>query len=470
MKKLLVVLLALGLLVAFGATASAADVKFAGEYYVVGIYENNPTLNGSVGGKDLGYSRAYFWQRGRLQPVFSIADGLTFTARMDFMEKGWGMSTWRRNAVGGADTTSSRSSAGNVASNAQENFEWERAYVTFMTKAGQFQVGYQAADTWGTVFADSGTTRPRIFYTTAFGPVTGLAIYEKIYEADRGLAGAPSTKVDADGDTYALAGIYKMKAGEAGLLWKYYTYAWNRLAATPYTTKYHLLAPYAKLTFGNVYVEAELDYTFGKAAEYEGVKPAATNSQDVDAKAWGGYILARMNMGPAYFGAQIGYATDNDYDDPTVSKAFSGGSDWNPALIMGSDDLYNWNGGSTPVASPIGGGAQALQTLDNNKTGLTMYNVFGGFNPTPKLNIEAGLTFANTSKKRKSAVGPAGVEFVSSNVGTELDLKATYKIYDTLSYMVGAGYLWAGDFFKGTNAGAVVENDYLLMNKLTLSF
>ena len=36
MKKLLVVLLSLGLIVAFGMTASAADVKFSGGYYVVG--------------------------------------------------------------------------------------------------------------------------------------------------------------------------------------------------------------------------------------------------------------------------------------------------------------------------------------------------------------------------------------------------------------------------------------------------
>ena len=45
MKKFLVVLLSLGLIVAFGATASAADVKFGGSYYVVGVYENNPLLS-----------------------------------------------------------------------------------------------------------------------------------------------------------------------------------------------------------------------------------------------------------------------------------------------------------------------------------------------------------------------------------------------------------------------------------------
>jgi hypothetical protein len=45
--------------------------------------------------------------------------------------------------------------------------------------------------------------------------------------------------------------------------------------------------------------------------------------------------------------------------------------------------------------------------------------------------------------------------------------------------MVGAGYFWPGDYFKGcynsTQAGCynfepALSNDYLLMHKLTLSF
>ena len=42
MKKFLVVLLSLGLIVAFGMTASAQmSVKFSGQYYVNGVYEDN---------------------------------------------------------------------------------------------------------------------------------------------------------------------------------------------------------------------------------------------------------------------------------------------------------------------------------------------------------------------------------------------------------------------------------------------
>ena len=90
MKKLLVVLLSLGLIVAFGATASAADVKFGGQYYVVGVYENNRTLSDT----DSTYSQRLLLTRTRVQTVFQIAEGLTFTTRFDALEKQWGNTNW----------------------------------------------------------------------------------------------------------------------------------------------------------------------------------------------------------------------------------------------------------------------------------------------------------------------------------------------------------------------------------------
>jgi len=36
--------------------------------------------------------------------------------------------------------------------------------------------------------------------------------------------------------------------------------------------------------------------------------------------------------------------------------------------------------------------------------------------------------------------------------------------------MLGAAYLWTGDYFKGTNANVKLSNNYLLTHKLTLTF
>ena len=156
MKKLLVVLLALGLIAAFGMTASAADVKFAGQYYVVGVYEDNRpcrTRMTAIPGLLL--------TRTRVQTVFQIAEGLSFTTRFDAFEKQWG------SVNRSSSNTEDKSNSGKVNSvnlTLQENIEMEHGYVTFKTAIGQFDIGYQAADEWGTVFADTPGSRPRSKY------------------------------------------------------------------------------------------------------------------------------------------------------------------------------------------------------------------------------------------------------------------------------------------------------------------
>ena len=446
MKKLLVVLLSLGLIVAFGATASAADLKVGGSYYVAGVYDNNAALAPSASA----YSRAYFFQRVRLQPEFKIAEGLTFTTRMDALEKQWGNNNWKGNGAVGDDGTSSRPSNGISTNNVQESIEFERAYVTFLTKIGQFQVGYQSINGWGTAYGDSETTGARILYATAAGPVTLLAIYEKMYEADRSTLNAG--KVDMDNDTYSLAGIYNAKGIEAGLLLKYYAYKAGLAAvgATGRTgngaSKFWLISPYAKATFGPVFVEAEVNYFTGKMQESETAGVA-----DLDYKAWTGYLHGKMTFGPAYAGALFSYASgDNDATDNEFNTAHAGGgTSWNPALLLMNDDISTW-------AGSVQGG-----TVKSQKTNVLFYKIYGGFNPTAKLNMEMGLIYATADKVATN---------YDKKYGMEADITATYKLYDNLSYMVGAAYLWAGDYFKKGVATATVENDYLLMNKLTLSF
>jgi hypothetical protein len=484
MKKLLVVLLSLGLIVAFGATASAQPtVKFGGGYYVVGVYEDNNALRG---GSDKTVSRAFFYQRVRLQPVFQIAEGLSFTTRVDALEKQWGQTDWR---TGVDDRTNSRREMGNAgvrttttaapyATGAlyggnpkiQENIEFERAIVSFKTAIGVFDVGYQSSGKWGTDFGDDENSRPRIKFATQMGPLTLLAIYEKTFESDTsmnvGAAGLTSTtglntttgavtypyqgKVDADDSSIALAAIYNFTGGNTGFLYKYAYNNSNRVLAN--SSQYaHIMAPYVKATFGPVYIEAEVNYIIGKAAKQD-----TAGVPDVDFDRLGAYIKGQANMGPAYFGALYLYSSGDDGTDPTKFKTGPVTTDMNPALIMANDELGTWLNAGTVQLSKYGAG------LSSGKTNLHMIQAFGGLNPSPKLNMEVSFTTGRADKK------PA--TFVSDVYGMEFDAKASYKIYDNLTYMVGMGYLWTGDYFKGTNSANAVGSDYLLMNRLTLSF
>ncbi|MHB9097118.1 MAG: hypothetical protein ACYC5X_04765 [Syntrophales bacterium] len=457
MKKLLVVLLSLGLIAAFSMTASAATVNFSGAYYVVGVYANNPALINT----DNTHSRANYWQRLRLQPVFQIAEGLSLTTRMDAMEKGWGSTDWKGNFD---DANSSRKEIPAYTSpKAQENFEFERGYVTFMTKIGQFDIGYQSSGKWGTDFLDNETTRPRVKLTTKAGPVVIVALLEKQFEASQSSQAGYAGTVDTDNDNYAVGAIYNFKGGNAGLLYKFTNNRATRLASKgSYASKLHYLAPYMKATFGPVYVEAELDWLFGKAAKFE----APSTSADKDTKSYAAYVKARMNVGPAYFGGAFQWIpgqdpNENDKEDWTNGSG-AGSQDLDVGIYLGNDALQTWKGG--------GSGAGGNFTFDSAKFNSIIGSVFGGFNPTPKLNVQALIAYAQLDKIEAPA---AFNQNDSKKLGTEFDVTASYKIYDNLTYMVGAAYFWTGDAFKGFGANSAnnsVGNDYLLLNRIALSF
>ena len=106
------------------------------------------------------------------------------------------------------------------------------------------------------------------------------------------------------------------------------------------------------------------------------------------------------------------------------------------------------------------------------------YSAKLGVRPTDKLDILAAVSFGTADQKNAVTWGVAtypGILNPSgpsnySNYGTEIDIIGTYKITNNLSYMLGAGYLLTGDYYKGTNAATQVVNNYLVINKLTLTF
>jgi len=452
MKKLLVVLLSLGLIVAFSMPAAAVDVKFSGEYYVVGIYDNNPNLT------DPGYSQAYFAQRLRIKPVFEIAPGLKLTTQFDALEKAWGDNEWRRGAGSfSSDGTSSRSSLGVATRLTQENIEFEQSYVTFDTAVGQVQIGYQTGNVWGSDFGNTPTTMPRAQIMTKVGDFTMGFIYEKYYEtlvANRGI-------VDGDSDSYALAGIYKTKGIEAGMLFKYYVDK-TRRPASNYSGKYFLLSPYAKLAFGPVYIETEVNYLTGKAREYE------TAATDIDMASWSAIIDGSVKFGPAKVGAMFAYVKGNDFSTDKSTGSLMGGYGWNPALMLMNGDMKNWAGNYDMRNNPQGYiyGPAGCNGLSDMKFNTIWYQLYAEYKMSPKLGFTTALTYATVETKKLSAT----TEALSDKLGTEFDVTADYKIFDNLSYMVGAGYLWTGDYMKLANAAAKIDNNYILTNKLTLKF
>jgi hypothetical protein len=448
MRKFWIVLLALGLVAGFAMSASAADVKFSGSYYVYGIYVDNPAMV-----KDGKVPQAYYHQRLRVQTEFKVAEGLALVTRFDALEKPWGYGqvgtadAWR---VSNSYDVTNRASTGATGARTQENIEFERAYIDFTTKIGRFNVGYQNFIAWGTMFLDTHVTIPGIKYFVPVGPVTVVAAIEKRVEQSLG-AGYRS---DGDNNVYDLGAIYKFGAGEAGILWQYGD---NRNVSVA-KTQLHFINPYFKAKFGPVYIEGEGIYGFGDVLKYDAVPAGAV---DITGQGYGLYLHGKADLGPAYVGGIFAYMSG---DDPTTADKREGtfaamlvaGQAWDPCLILWNDGLY---GGSH-------------RRLDNGLSvffdNAWLFQVYGGFKPVKTLDIMASFTWAKADKK-PYATGTT-TQYISDEYGYEIDLIAKYKIFDNLEYMAGLGYHVVGDYFKGANSARTLDNNYMLIHKLTLNF
>ena len=460
MKRFWIVLLSLGLVMAFSMTALAVTPDFTGQYYARGSYINNPSLldQDAAAGRD---SYSYYDQRVRIFFRLKIVDGLTFTTRMDALETIWGLDQGRSNEIGGT----SKNKAFN-----EQSVGFEQAYVTFATGIGKFDVGYKSGTPygWGTDFMNATGTAPGIKWSNTFGGLTVLADLNKASKGDSdATTGEPNLlQSDVDNDYYDLGATYKFKDGSAGLLLTYFRNAVARSAggATAALTSAYNFQPYVKVKLGPVELESEAYWMKGEQeADLENLRTTA--NYDIDAK--GLYVNGRFNMGPAYIGGIFLYASGDNPSSPEkeggMNKTFKyggntgpfAGDGFNPVILFGDDygDYLTTEGAITGAG-----------VIDNRPDNVWMYQIYGGYAVTKKLGLNAKFSILRADED------PVAAGWQSKNYGSELDLHATYKIYDNLSYNLGAAYLWTGDYFKGTNVTAEVKNNYMLTHWINLSF
>jgi hypothetical protein len=108
--------------------------------------------------------------------------------------------------------------------------------------------------------------------------------------------------------------------------------------------------------------------------------------------------------------------------------------------------------------------------VDGPMTNAWFFQGRVGVKPIPGLDTMLSVSYAKTDQKPTDNGKATGHPFIGGTYGTEVDLTGTYKITNNLSYMLGFGYLFTGDYFKGISGSNSVVDDYLLINKLTLTF
>ncbi len=439
MKRFWLVLLSLGLVMAFSASAFAVDVKVSGSYFAAGVYLDKNDLDEETAANN-GQSTAFYFQRLRVGTELIVAPGLSLITRFDAMERVWGQARTAPN------TTLQTNSAGTVAEN--ENIAFDYAYIKYVVPIGTFQVGAQPGGVYGPVFGNSEEPRYRIKYiSNDYSGFKWTATIEKNKENSYNALSATTT-ADADADTYYLTADYKKQNWAVGLLYGY-TVDNSFRAAGPYRIKKHRFDPYFTGVFGPVKLQAEILYDLGEY-DYEDATP------DKDINSFAGWIDAVATFGQVYVGGTFAYAQgDVDANDDKVRNTVNGGIDWSPTLIMWNEDRARWVG---DISSTAVGTNNAFNYTFGN---AFLYQLRVGVKPVEKLDVCFAVSYAERDK------APANFD---DELGWEFDLTGTYKITNNLSYMLGAGYLITGDYFKGANQASEVENNYMIINKLALTF
>ena len=336
-----------------------------------------------------------------------------------------------------------------------------------------FTVGYQDDGGWGTVFGDSSVPQGLISWVAQKDEWIGFLQILKINENSK-TAITTANVTDNDTDKYQGGIVYQGKGVETGLLAIYYREASSRPASVPgfdigITGNVFVLEPYAIVKIGPVKLQAELDYAFGyiKADQIN----ALTIGQDKRVDNLAGWVDATVDLKMFYFGGSAAYVAGNDWSKSDVIKGgfLTGGMDWNPTLLLFNNERHHWAG-----AIPGNNVTSTYMNVITQQFGLNdtgMYNALFfqgrvGVRPIDNLEIVGSVSYAVADSKTL----PGTPDAVSNTYGTEIDLVGTYKIGNNLSYMLGFGYLFTGDYFKGFDSTTEVSDNYILINKLTLTF
>ena len=452
MKRFWLVLLTLGLVMAFSTSVFAADVKFTGSFYAAGMYLDNTSFMGNGSEKP---STAFYYQRMRIKAEFIASPALKLVTQFDAMERMWGHVRSTVPLVTANDVDSYGTRAEN------ENIAFDYAYVWYASKIGIWEVGIMEDGVWGTQFGDNSEPEGKIKYTFIKMPfIAGLQIV-KLNEFSDNAVNA-SVYSDRDVDKYQGFFIFNWKGGQAGVLGIFINNRSMKPSFWPvvssYTQQVYGALPYVKAKFGPVAVEAEAWYLTGKVMKWQDEFPAILLN-DIDLSAWSVYVNAVADFNMFYFGGTFAYLSG---DDPTTTDKIEGGAgtvnggrDWNPCLIMFNWDRNYWAGAMAGYGVTADSGVMTNAYFGQLKAGVR---------PISDLDIALSVAYAKADKL------PTG--YFEKDYGWEVDVTATYKITNNLSYMLGAGYLFTGDYYEATRAVITddVEDNFIVLNKLTLTF
>lgn len=464
MKKFSI-LVALCLVIAMAAPALAVDVSFSGVYRVRALLDYNRGVYENTGVALSNNQDDWFDMRLRFTTEFKVADNLKLITRID----AWDNAVWGTGAA------------------AEETINMDRIYIEYTSPIGFFRIGRASAGNWGTDFAgDSSVDEDQISYVLPVGKFYIGLKYAKVVENDFSSLSSANT----DFDKWIASVTYRGENVTGGLLYGLYDDESNTLAAlsgaagglfSTSSTQLHLLTPYFKATFGDLYLEGEYIYGWGQ------IDFDRTGFRTIDLEASALWFKAAYTMGPATIFGAYAYAEGDADDLNSTLGGIAPEKEYNAILPITSDGdftplLILWDSNNQKALGANIGGWDYLGANNLNSYFGASCFVFGG---TYQVNEKVGLGLT---------IGYAEADDVPSgwddDYGWEYDISLTWQIQDNLKFTSIFAYLDAGDIYKGNKNGALaaflagdfagaamtpgpttdIENPMFWYNELTLSF
>ncbi len=463
MKRLPIAAAALTLL---AAAPPAGATEFAlGGYYRMRL-EMFKSLGAGVGLEGVTADRTTgFWQhRVRLDPKIKLNDNVAFFAQIDLLD----------NVIAGdvPEIATSFETAlpeffsqgvlpqhdvdpsGDVVGDSRRAIAVKRAWAEVLTGVGQLKFGRMGSH-WGLgILAndgngwddDYGDTVDRIQFVTKLGPIYVVPMIDKIAEGDFFSAENDQRAYDPvdnpaslhrgsdDVDEAVLVTVYRGELTSAGV--------YGALRVQPATdARVWIGDAWGKTRIGPVAVEGEAVYLTGEIKNF--IPPNSPPS--ITARQWGIAIETELPLRRWTPGLDFGAASGDDADGPTD----------------GSIDNFTFDR-NYRVAFLL---FRFVHVLNAPKalTNAVYYRPTLRWKPAENLEVDAALVYAKTLRTPPEAIGTK-----TGAYGTELDLQATWKLYESFELGLRYALLAPGEALKPAGSGELddfvhgVEGRFLL--------
>lgn len=421
MKKLLIGLLAVGLVLALTLPASAFDSEFGGYWRTRAYIQKNFTGN-ELGTQDLQRVDT----RTRLYYTAVFSPDFKFVNKFEFNNV-WG------------DTV-----GGDIGTDATTIFRIKNSYADFNLGAVNFKIGLQGQTIHrGFLFDDDFAGAVVTFKGSGFSiPFVWMKAYE---------GGTGNTANDNDVDYYVLKPNFTF--GNISLtptLAYIYSKDASKWAGT-YKPSPYAVSPFKETKIWTVGLDADVKIGDSSTAWFTGIYEGGSADLNV---AGGGsvdiraYLLAlggKVAAGPMDIHGQVFYATG---DDPTTTDKIE-------AFYVPAGRSYYW---SEIMGFGIFDNQWSAHSCADQISNVMAANIGVGFKVSDALNLKADVWYAKLAEK--DAAG-------NDILGTEIDLVLTYSLMKNLNLDLVGAYLFAGD---ATYGGSNDKNPYEIGTRLSFSF